>query len=238
MKIPVIGVTTSYEDMAHQEKQTVGRFYIQNVIRGGGSPKILNFQDPLWSIDRILDGLDGLLIIGGRDVEPCLYGRERLPECGEASVTKDLYEMELIRHAVKRDIPLLGICRGIQVINVALGGTLIQDLPTSSFGTLHQQKPGNIYWHDVDIDEDTAFGRLMGSKRIATNSYHHQAIDDIAPCLRVTARCTRDGVIEGVEGKDSTFLMATQWHPEHTATKDKYSVRFFEALARHAGASV
>ncbi len=238
MKIPVIGVTTSYEDPEHLENQHVSEFYIDNVKRGGGIPKVLNFLDPLETIGKTLDGLDGVLIIGGWDVEPCLYGRERLPECGPASIIKDRYESELIRQAVRRDMPLLGICRGIQVINTALGGTLIQDIPTSSYGTLHQQPKGNVFWHDVDVDPDTAFGKLLGVERLATNSYHHQCIDTLAPCLRLTARCTRDGVPEGAEGKENTFLMATQWHPERTVLHDRFSLRFFEALAKHAGAAI
>lgn len=234
MKKPVIGVTTSYQDPAHQENQYVGQRYLDALDRAGAEIRILNFQDPLEKIDAILAGLDGVLIIGGRDVEPCLYGAERLPECGDASMTKDKYEIALIRAAFEAGKPLLGVCRGIQVINVALGGTLVQDLPTSRYGTLHQQTPNRRYWHDVDLIPGTAFAELIGETRIPTNSYHHQAIDRLADSLRVTARCVRDGVIEGVEGTGRGWLMATQWHPEQTQDTDIYSLRFFRELVRQA----
>lgn len=234
MTRPIIGVTTSYEDASHLEKQHVSQYYLRGVELGGGEPRVLDFLTPLAELPEVVEGLDGVLFIGGWDVEPDLYGELRLPECGPASRIKDLYEIELFRLARKKGLPILAICRGIQVVNVAMGGTLVQDLP-SAIGRVHQQEKGDTYWHDVEIVPDTGLFGMMGVSVMATNSYHHQSVKDLAEGLRVTAR-SRDGVIEAVEGTDGPYLAAVQWHPERTVAKDRYSLRFFQELARAAGA--
>lgn len=233
MKKPVIGVTTSFEDKEHLENQNVNPYYIEAVEKAGGEPKILNFLTPLGEIPEILRELDGVLLIGGADYEPALYGAARDPLCGEACLVKDEFELELTRQAVKMGVPVLGVCRGVQTINVAMGGTLHQHVPNVT-GKVHQQAQGNVYWHDVDIVPDTMMADIVGSSVIATNSYHHQAAEKIGNGLRAGAY-SKDGIVESLESlPGESWIFGLQWHPERTVGKDVYSLRFFEALVAEA----
>lgn len=233
MKKPVIGVTTSFEHRDDLQNQTVGEFYIKGVEQAGGEPRILNFLTPLDQIPEVLKELDGVLLIGGGDYEPSLYGAERDPLCGESLLVKDEYELELTRQAVKMGVPVLGICRGVQTINVAFGGTLHQHVPALT-GKVHQQEKGNVYWHDVDIVPGTVMAQLIGREVIATNSYHHQAADRIGEGLRAGAY-SRDGIVESLESlPGASWVFGLQWHPERTVFADDYSLRFFKALVAEA----
>ena len=233
MKKPVIGVTTSFENKDDLQHQVVNPFYIEAVEKAGGEPRILNFLTPLSQIPEVLKELDGVLLIGGGDYEPSLYGAERDPLCGESLLVKDEYELELTRQAVKMGVPVLGVCRGVQTINVAFGGTLFQHVPAVT-GKIHQQAQGNVFWHDVDIVPGTMMEKYVGRPVIATNSYHHQAADKIGEGLVVGA-WSKDGVVESLESKPgASWVFGTQWHPERTVGKEIYSLRFFEALVAEA----
>ncbi len=229
MKKPVIGVTTSFEDRAHLENQTVNPHYIEGVRKAGGEDRVLDFLTPAEKLPEVVSGLDGLLLIGGGDVDPSFYGAQREPECGEPCLEKDNFEIAIFHEALRQGKPVLGICRGIQVINVAMGGTLVQDVP-KEYGVLHQQTKGLVYWHDVRVDRNTRLGALIGRDVLMTNSYHHQCIRDLAPGL-VPVAWSREGFIEAVEGEG---VIATQWHPERTVATDAVSLRFFEDLVRMA----
>lgn len=233
MSKPIIGVTTSFEDKEHLEKQIVSEFYPEGVRKAGGEPKKLDFLTPLERIPSILEGLDGVLLIGGGDYEPSLYGEERNPKCGPSCLVKDQYEIELTRQAAKAGVPILGICRGLQTVNVAFGGSLVQDVPSVT-GKLHQQPKGNVFWHDVYIVPNTILSSLTGAPVIATNSYHHQSAKRIGNGLIVSSRA-RDGIVEALESTgERSWILALQWHPERTVGKDRYSLRFFEALVQRA----
>ena len=230
MKKPVIGVTTSFEDRAHLENQMVNPFYLEGVRKGGGEDRVLDFLAPLDALPEIVAGLDGLLLIGGGDVDPPLYDAEREPECGEPCLVKDNFEIAIFREARRQGKPVLGICRGIQVINVAMGGTLVQDVP-KEYGVLHQQTKGLVFWHDVSVVPGTRLAEFVGGSVLMTNSYHHQCIRDLAPGLVPTA-WSQEGFIEAVEGEG---VIATQWHPERTVPYDRVSLCFFQELVRMAG---
>lgn len=233
MSKPVIGVTTSFEDRDHLENQIVNPLYVQAVEKAGGEPKILNFLTPLEQIPQVLSGLDGVLLIGGGDYEPELYGCTREEECGESCIIKDHFELELTRRAVEMGVPVLGVCRGVQTINVAMGGTLYQHVPTLT-GRLHQQLKGNTYWHDVEILPGTTMEALVGCSVIATNSYHHQAAWRIGSGLRAGAM-SRDGLVESLESlPGQSWIFGLQWHPERTVETDIYSLRFFRTLVEQA----
>jgi len=229
MKRPVIGVTTSFEDREHLENQNVNPFYLEGVRKAGGEDRVLDFLTPEEDLPGVVAGLDGLLLIGGGDVDPAFYGAEREPECGEACLEKDRFELAIFREARRQNKPVLGICRGIQVINVAMGGTLVQDVP-KEYGVLHQQTKGLVYWHDVSVVPGTRLSALVGRDVLMTNSYHHQCIRDLAPGL-VASAWSWQGFIEAVEGEG---VIATQWHPERTVKSDRVSLRFFEELVRMA----
>lgn len=233
MKKPVIGVTTSFEDKNDLHNQTVNPFYIEAVKKAGGEPLLLDFLTPLNRIPSVLEELDGVLLIGGGDYDPKLYGAERDPKCGESCLVKDHYELELTRQAAKMGVPVLGVCRGVQTINVAFGGTLFQHVPDVT-GKVHQQKAGNVYWHDINTVPGTLTAQLIGKDVIATNSYHHQAADKIGEGLRAGAY-SKDGIVESLESlPGASWVFGLQWHPERTVGKDDYSIRFFEALVAEA----
>lgn len=233
MNKPVIGVSPSFDDKAHLEKQSVNPFYIHAIELAGGQARVLNMLTPPEEIPALLGELDGVLLSGGGDYDPATYGCEREAECGESCAERDLFELELTRQAVLAGVPVLGICRGAQTINVAMGGTLYQHIPSVT-GVIHQQKEGCVYWHDVDILPGTQMHSLLGRERLAVNSYHHQAAFRLGRTLRAGAM-SRDGLIESIESMPGeSWLFGLQWHPERTVGKDASSLRFFEELVRRA----
>jgi putative glutamine amidotransferase len=165
-------------------------------------------------LPEIARELDGILLPGGVDVDPAHFGEEPIPEMGEVSPERDALELELARHAARQGIPLLGICRGIQVINVALGGSLYQDLPTQGFKTIqhYQKSESGVLGHSL---EQTACSPLesLFPKHFRVNSYHHQALKALAPGLRAVAAAP-DGVVEAVVLEGHPFYLGVQWHPE------------------------
>lgn len=167
-------------------------------------------------IRAILSRVDGLLLTGGEDVEPSLYGQPRSPRCGPSNAARDHTEIALVRAAREMSLPVLAICRGPQLLNVALGGTLIQDIPSEVPNALgHEAREDRTARvHDVSIDEGSRIADAVGATHITVNSLHHQSVRDVAPGLKVTARAP-DGIIEGVESaSDEWWAIAVQWHPE------------------------
>jgi putative glutamine amidotransferase len=190
--------------------------YLESVKRAGGEPVVLaNSDDP----SQALDGVDGLLLTGGLDVDPARYGETPHPTT-EPAPDRDAFEIPLSREAVKRDVPLLAICRGVQVLNVAEGGTLIQDLPSEHPSQVPHSitQPKNAIAHDVAIGPGSRLASLLpGSTSRAVcdvNSRHHQAVDKVAPGFVVSA-VSPDGVVEAIERPASTFCVGVQWHPEN-----------------------
>ena len=177
-------------------------------------------------IDRILPTLDGVIMAGGPDVHPKYYGREVDPYCGESVEDRDLMELYVMKWAMENDVPVLGVCRGMQLINVALGGTLHQDV-VHHMNIVHRQPQGVRYWHDVIFEGDSMLRRLVPSERYPVNSYHHQAVERLADGLVPTAY-NPDGLIEAYERPASKFLMAVQWHPEVSYFADSFSRKIFD----------
>lgn len=193
--------------------------YLQAVRAAGGLPVLL----PAPAGVAPLHETQGLLLAGGRDVDPPLYGQApdpRVVETLDIDRERDEMELALIAAALERALPVLGICRGIQVLNVALGGTLVQDLSLRGLdAAAHQQRrrqPEPPEWapvHDVRLEADSRLARLLGAPAVGVNSFHHQAVDEVAPGLRATGRAP-DGVVEGLESADDRFIVGVQWHPE------------------------
>lgn len=200
------------------EKNTlwINPLYFGGIESAGGLPVLLPLTDSpeLW--ETYLEGFDGFVFTGGQDIGPELYGQERLPECGYQTLLRDQQELYMARRLLELDKPTLGICRGLQVINVACGGTLYQDLPTQApSSVIHRQaKPYNFPHHQVTIAPGSLLHRSMGLEHLSVNSMHHQAVLDVAPGLTVSARA-EDGIIEALEHPDSRFYLGVQWHPEH-----------------------
>lgn len=209
---PVIGITGNYD----KETCTLAEGYYQSVLKAGGVPVII---PPFSETDRLgemLDGLDGIIFSGGGDPNPLLFGEEPVKELHGITPERDVQELLLVRLAYDRQIPMLGICKGIQMINAALGGTLYQDIHSQMEGVRikHSQDQDRRFpSHTVALAEDSILRKLFKQSTIAVNSFHHQACKDAAPCLKVTAT-SADGVIEAVESNEHKSILGVQWHPE------------------------
>lgn len=192
--------------------------YLKAVIRAGGLPLIAAPAIPLSDLDQLLALGNGFLLCGGGDVDPGRFGATDCPHLDEVDPLRDEFEIELVKRLMKLDKPIMAICRGVQVLNVALGGTLICDIstqvPEAGRHDFYPDFPRDMVAHQVDIQANTLLARAMGSTKIGTNSLHHQALDRLAEGLLVNARSSTDGIIEGVEIPSKRFALGVQWHPE------------------------
>jgi putative glutamine amidotransferase len=246
----VIGVTaTLKEDVDSAAQRPLGRFvradldYVVGVAEAGGAPVVLPPVADARTTESLLDGLDGLLLSGGSDLDPGYYGEEPVPELGITLPERDRFEMALLERALRRGIPIFGICRGMQILNVALGGTLYQDLPSQMDHAVllghRQETPKWEPTHEVEVDGGSKVAEIMGSDELKVNSYHHQAIKDLASGL-VPVACAPDGVIEAVESVDLSqrWLIGVQWHAEAMRAAGPGHRNLFEAhvcaAERHA----
>jgi gamma-glutamyl-gamma-aminobutyrate hydrolase PuuD len=201
---------------------------------GAASLLIPTDQDPS-DLQNILQRIDGLILGGGVDIHPRRYGEMPLPGLGEVDDLRDRMEISAVHQALKLNLPLLAICRGIQVLNVTLGGSLYQDITRQQpEALLHAPSVDKaVATHTVALTPETCIQRLMGRRRIWVNSQHHQAILKPAPGLRVTGLAP-DGIIEAVELPEHRFVMGVQWHPEGTLPNDRYAKKLFQALVQAA----
>ena len=209
---PVIGITGNYD----KETCTLAEGYYQSVLKAGGMPLII---PPFQETDRLcqmLDTIDGIIFSGGGDINPLFFGEEPIKELHSITPERDRQELLLARLAYDRQIPMLGICKGIQTINLALGGTVYQDIHTQMEGTRikHSQDQDRRYpSHSVRLMPGSIMQHIFGSTTITVNSFHHQACKEAAPCLNATA-ISPDGVIEAIESNEFKSVLGVQWHPE------------------------
>ena len=239
MSIPLIGISGSID--SEEKKHFLLRDYMRSVADAGGVPLLLSLDMTAAELLACVDGLDGLMLAGGNDVSPERFGQEPDPALGEVSPLRDALEMRAIRAFLQAEKPIFGICRGIQSLNVALGGDLWQDVPTGyrredgGLPVPHQQTaPGSVPCHDVAITEGSLLRRVVGADRLAVNSFHHQAVRRVAPGCRICA-IGEDGVIEGIELPGPGFVLAVQWHPERMTPADPAARKLFEAFVEAAG---
>lgn len=219
---PRIGITSCSKNADYEE----------SVRRAGGEPVLLDWS-VLGSATEALSGVDGILMTGGPDVDPGEYGEERQPHVVSlAPSARDRFELALAREALARDAPLLAICRGMQVLNVAAGGSLVQDIPTSVPGALPHQlsEPKNAIAHVVRVAPGSRIAQLLSETEIAVNSRHHQAVQRVGQGLEVTATAP-DGIIEGLEKPEARFCVAVEWHPENFVDTGEF-LPLFEGLVR------
>lgn len=212
-----------------------GRVYLDAVLRAGGepltlSPRELRHDEAL----QLLKGFRALVLMGGADVDPHLYGQQRQPHVYGVNAEQDQFEMALVHAAIELKLPTLAVCRGIQLVNVALGGTLIQhigDIPGAVRHAPGKFPAGQDYaLHDVDISPRTKLSKAVGATKVNVASFHHQGIDVVGKGLKVVAR-SADGLVEGLEhtGRDQ-WLIGVQWHPEDTAATDPHQQNLYDAL--------
>jgi putative glutamine amidotransferase len=216
----------------------INQSYVRALSAAGCAPVLIPLLDDEDRLRAIYERLDGIVFPGGADVGPQEYGEEPIDNLNIVEAPRDRTELMLARWAFADDLPTLGICRGQQVLNVALGGTLYQDLIHQGATTIeHSDKDGrkrNQLVHRVRIDPDSRLAQLIDETSASVNSLHHQAIKDVAPALRVTGTAD-DGVIEAVESPDRRFWIAVQWHPEEIDDLP-WVRRLFDGFARAAHA--
>jgi putative glutamine amidotransferase len=221
MARPAIGICTALErarwGMWDQEAVLLSRSYVEAVQHAGAlvvmlPPDELLLEDP----GEVLDLLDGLVLAGGADIDPASYGELPHRETLDTVPERDRFEIALVRAAIERDLPVLGICRGMQLINVVYGGTLLQHLPERFGHHEHLRVAGTFDGadHDVDLSEGSLAARAAGETHHATKSHHHQGIDRLGEGLQISGSSSMDGLPEAIEMPDRRFVLGVQWHPE------------------------
>ena len=229
MARPVVGITTYVVPAAfgvwEEDSALVPHEYVRAVELAGGRPLLV--PPSTEGVDETLDALDGLIFSGGADLDPVLYGQDAHPQTDRPFALRDDGELALLRAALERDMPTLGICRGSQVLNVALGGDLVQHLPDVVGHGRHKDVPGLYAEHEVAIEPGSKLAAALGSSA-PVKSHHHQGLGRVGRGLTVTARA-EDGTVEGLEEPSRRFAVGVLWHPE--AGED---MRLFEALVAEA----
>jgi putative glutamine amidotransferase len=209
--------------------------YVNCIAREGAIPVILTPTGAADDVEQIVDMCDGIVLTGGPDVDPCIYGEEKLAECGDISKERDGFELALAKIAFERRKPILAICRGIQVLNVAFGGTLWQDIPSQIPDSVQHSTGKDDYKarHNVTLSCEGILARInFDKKEFEVNSYHHQSIKDIAEPFEIMAISSADGVIEGIYAPNHKFVVGVQWHPERLAHEDVNAKVLFEAFVK------
>lgn len=235
---PLIGVTTAA--VVDEKGLTFNRAYnmiSRAVVKAGGLPVLIptGLDEP--TLRELYERLDAVLLPGGPDIDPAVFGEEPHPTV-KIDPARDAIELPIVRWAVEDDLPLFGICRGHQVINVALGGDLIQDIPSQLDGNVEphdtpSDQPRNRPTHDVRIAPESRLAGIMGGTAAAVNSLHHQAVRKAAPGMVITA-FSPDGLVEATEMPDKRFALSVQWHPEDLYENDEAMMRLFEAFVEAA----
>ncbi len=231
---PIIGVMPLWDE----EKDSIWMLpgYLDGLLQAGGLPIMFPFTQDEQDLEQLAGVCDGFLFTGGHDVCPELYHETPMEGLVDSCRKRDNMEGIVLRKALERDKPLLGICRGIQFINAFLGGSLYQDLPTQhpSETEHHQPRPYDQPIHDVTLADGSPLYRCLGTDRLPVNSCHHQAVKKLAPALEAMA-FSPDGLIEAVCMPGKKFLWAVQWHPEFSYRTDAHSRRIFSAFVESMG---
>ncbi len=245
---PIIGISGSIE--TDESKQFILRDYCTAILTAGGIPVLLSVDVPAEQLEGLLGALDGVMLAGGCDADPALYGEWPRPSLGEVTPLRDRFELPLIKACWQQRMPVLGICRGVQVMNIALGGSLYQHLPTDHEAAtgkpalLHgQTSPAHYVSHTVDIAPGTLLSSILSdftkasssiaTSTIAVNSFHHQAVKQAAAALAASAFAP-DGVIEALEDPSHPFFLGVQWHPERMHKQDLAAQAIFAAFTKAA----
>lgn len=244
MRKPVIGLTPGHN--TDSQDAFMRPSYLGALTAAGAIPVMLPLESAPEDYRQIAEMFDGFLFTGGPDPHPTLFGEETHRQCGSVSIKRDAMELALLSQVMAVKKPVLGICRGIQIINVGLGGTIYQDIPSMfyensehkpDFPLAHQQPYDYKTWsHTISLDPKSRLAQICGSKTLKVNSMHHQAVKDLGPGL-VACGTAPDGLIEALEMPDYPWLFAVQWHPEYLWEQDGSAALLFESFVA-ASASV
>ena len=229
---PLIGISLGWSDT----KNSVNNTYVNSVLMNGGVPYLIPVTDDVEVLRQIVAQLDGIIFTGGEDFAPAYFGEEEHEKLGEVNVTRDTYDLTLFKLASDRNIPTLGICRGLQLINVAMGGTLYQDLPAEKPSDINhrQSEAGTVPTHSVSVVEGSVMHQILGEKEVKVNTFHHQAIEKLARGLKIVG-WANDSVPEMIEAYPYRQIIGTQFHPEiFTANGDALMGKLFKFLVGKA----
>lgn len=232
---PLIGITCYKQEVDRASKQYEG--YYLGIEKAGGLPLLIPNMRESATVEHLYKRLDGVMLTGGEDIDPVYFNEEPHPKMGKMSPERDIIEVDLARWCLRDDKPILGICRGMQVLNVAAGGSLYQDIyaqiPDGKVIN-HNQKGSKQYpFHKVKLRPGSKLNEIFNKKEFRVNSSHHQAVRDVAGKFIVTAQAP-DGIIEGIEGVNYKFALGVQWHPERMWRTQPDMLKIFEALVKAA----
>lgn len=222
---PIIGIIGKTDE---KKKSEINRDYVYVIEQSGGVPILLPYSENADVIRSYVEACNGFLFVGGVDIDPCFYGESVKNGSVNICSERDGFDVAMISEVLKTSKPILAICRGIQLVNVALGGSLIQDIPTQiNSQILHKQSEGRYeFSHSVNVEKCSPLYAITKEERIRVNSFHHQAINRLADGLKESAR-SEDGIVEAVYGEER-FIRGYQWHPELLFAKDSVSQKLFE----------
>lgn len=233
---PVIGITTFCEKGTNKIFNSVSYNYVKSIMLAGGVPMLIPLDNDTDNFDIYLEKVDGLLFSGGVDVSPMLYGEDPLKEITKISSDRDNYEINLLNKAVSMDMPILGICRGMQLINVALEGSLYQDI-NAQIKNSNGHSPSEInvdeLYHSVSIKIDSRLFKILNKDKIFVNSFHHQCVKKLGKNLKPVA-FSSDNIVEAYESSKHRFLLGVQWHPEDLVIKHREFLQIFKELVEES----
>lgn len=226
---PLIGITCAFSNLEH--KYNLSAYYVKAIEAVGGIPVMIPCLKEASDLKELMLYIDGLLLTGGGDMDPIYFDEEPAIGTGVVTPERDILEVEITRMAIDRCYPVLGICRGIQVINIVAGGKIHQDLNQGVEKPIkHMQEAPTWYpTHKIELEPNTKLSAILGEGPMRVNSFHHQSVSEVAPDYIVSARAA-DGVIEAIESTQEKFVMGVQWHPEHLWQENKAWQRLFQAF--------
>lgn len=233
---PIIGLALSNRVKSKKIYSVINNDYIKAVQKAGGIPILIPFSDNIENIKEYTNKLQGIIFTGGEDISPLLYNEEPHKEVQCIIEERDRFELELFKEVYEKKIPILGICRGLQLINIALGGNLYQDINSqipNSYGHAPKYTLRSNLYHSVKIEKGSKLFDIFKTEDLKVNSFHHQSIKKLGNDLKITAN-SNDGIVEAIESVNEKFLVAVQWHPENLVEKHDEFLKIFELLINNA----
>lgn len=239
MSLPIIGISSGFEFDANYlfkgyPRLMLNRDYPRSIEQAGGIPVVLPLTESYEVALEQVRAVDGILLSGGQDVDPLIYGQEPHEKLANISPERDAFELLLLRAAVELKKPVMGICRGSQIMNAHFGGTLFQDNSMKDGAYIKHSQAANPQQpiHHVTVEADSFLGKAVGQTEFLINSFHHQSIDKVAPGFKVIAM-SKDGIVEGIESTTDHFMFAVQWHPEMMSRENTQAQQIFKAYVNH-----